>query len=92
MRSWKDSRAKLDLDSNKKFYWRKIIQTIPRAWKEMFLVCGNNINNLLIKEHHLIEKHQIYCLEKVNSRELYNRQLILRAEKPTAQAYFQKIF
>ena len=92
MRSWRDSRAKLDLDSNKKCYWRKITQTMPRARKEMFLVHENNINNLLIKEHHLIEKHQIYCLEKVSSRELYNRQLMLRAEKPTAEVYFEKNF
>ena len=92
MRSWKDLRAKLDLNSNKKIYWRKITHTIPRAWKELFLVCGNNINNLLIKEHHLIKKHQIYCLEKVNSRELYNTKLILRVEKPIAQAHFEKNF
>ena len=65
---------------------------MPRARKEMFLVYENNINNLLIKEHHLIEKHQIYCLEKVSSRELYNRQLMLRAEKPTAEVYFEKNF
>ena len=92
MRSWEDLRAKLGLDDNKKFYWRQIIHAIPRAWKEMFFECGNNINDLIIKEHHLIQKHQIYCLEKLNSRELYNMQLILKVEKPTAQIYFEKIF
>ena len=50
------------------------------------------MNNLLIKEHHLIKKHQIYCLEKVNSRELYNMQIILKVKKPTAQTYFEKNF
>ena len=70
--SWEDLRAKLDLDDNKKCYWRNIIHTIPRAWKEMFLECGNNIRNLIINEHHLIKKYQIYCSEKLNSRELYN--------------------
>ena len=58
----------------------------------MFLECGNNINDLIIKEHQLIKKHQIYCLEKLNSRELYNMQLILKEEKPAAQTYFEKIF
>ena len=67
------------------------MHTISCAWKEMFLECGNN-NDLIIKEHHLIQKHQIYCLEKLNSRELYNMQLILQVEKPTAQTYFKKIF
>ena len=60
MKNWKDFRAKLDLDDNKKFYWRQIIHAISRAWKEMFLECGNNIGNLIINEHHLIKKYQIY--------------------------------
>ena len=78
MRSWEDLRAKLGLDDNKKFYWRQIIHKIPCAWKEMFLERGNNISDLIINKHHLIKKHQIYCLEKLNSRELYNMQLILK--------------
>ena len=59
MRSWKDFRAKLRLDDNKNFYCH-------RAWQEMLLECGNTISDLVIKEHHLIKKHQIYCLEKLN--------------------------
>ena len=53
----------------------------------MFLECGNNINDLIIKEHHLIKKHQFYYLEKLN-RGLYNMQPILKVEKLTAQTYF----
>ena len=49
MKSWEDLRAKLGLDDNKKFYWRQIIHEIPLAWKEMFLECGNNISDLIIK-------------------------------------------
>ena len=56
----------------------------------MFLECCNNNSDLIINEHHLIKKHQIYCLEKLNSRELYNTQLILNVEKPTIQTYFEK--
>ena len=78
MRSWEDSRAKLGLDEHKKNYWRqgKFIHTIPHAWKEMLLECGNNISYLINNKHHLIKKHQIYCLGKLNSRQLYNMQLI----------------
>ena len=42
-----------------------------------FTGCGINISNVIINESHLIKKHQIYCWEKLNSRELYNMQLIL---------------
>ena len=46
----------------------------------MFLECSNNISDLIINKCHLIKKHQIYCLEKPNSIELYNMQLILNVE------------
>ena len=58
----------------------------------MFLECGNNINDLIIKEHQLIKKHQIYCLEKLNSRELYNMQLILKVENLLLRHISRKIF
>ena len=87
MKSWEDLRAKLDLDDNKKFYWKQIIHAIPRAWKENCLECADNISDLIINKHHLIKKHQICCLEKLNSRELYKMQFILNVKKPTAQTY-----
>ena len=49
-----------------------------------------NISDLIINGHHLVKKHQIYCLEKLNRKKLYNMQLILNVEKPTAQIYFEK--
>ena len=58
----------------------------------MFLEREDNIRDLIINELHLIKKHQIYCLEKQNSRELYNMQLLFNVEKPTARTYFEKKF
>ena len=92
MKSWEDLRAKLGLDDTKKIYWGQIINAIPLAWKEIFLDCGDNMSNLIINEYDLIKKHRIYCLEKLNSRKLYNIQLILNVEKPTAKTYFEKNF
>ena len=48
MRSWEDLKAKLGLD-DKLGFWRQIIHTIPRAWKETFLECSKGINDLIIK-------------------------------------------
>ena len=90
MRSREYLRGKLGLDDNRKFYWRQIIHAIAHVWKEMFSGCVNNINDLIFNEHHLIRKHQIYCLEKLKRRELYNMQLIFNIEKPTAETYFEK--
>ena len=38
----------------------------------------------------VIKKIIFNFLEKLNSRELYNMQLILKVEKPTAKTYFEK--
>ena len=54
--------------------------------------CFKSVVNLIINKHQLLEKHKIYCLEKLNSRELYNMQLIRKIEKPTAQTYFKRNF
>ena len=80
------------MDDNKKCYWSQIIHTVPRAWKKMYSEYGKNDSNFFIHEHHLIKKHQIYCLEKLKARELNNMQLILNVEQPTAETYFQENF
>ena len=36
-KSWQDLTAKLDLNDNKKIYWRQIFHTISCAWNEIFL-------------------------------------------------------
>ena len=46
------------------------------------------MSNFIINKHHLIKKNQIYCLEKLISREIYNMQLILKEEKSAAQTDF----
>ena len=46
---------------------------------------------VLGKKCHLIKK-QIYCLKKLNIREVYNMHFTLSVEKPTVQIYFEKNF
>ena len=46
------------------------------------------MSNFIINKHHLIKKHQIYYLEKLISREIYNMQFILKEEKSAAQTDF----
>ena len=68
----------------KKNYCTEIIHAIPRTWKAMFLEYGNNISELITNEHYLTKNikfiawKNFYCLEKLNSRELYNNSLYLK--------------
>ena len=58
----------------------------------MSLEYGNSLSSFVINEHHLIKKHQIYCLQKLHSRELYNMGPILEVQKAIFQTYFEKNF
>ena len=45
-----------------------------------------------LQNHHLIKKHQILYLNKLDSKELYNLQFLTNFLKPTSQAYFENVF
>ena len=47
--------------------------------------------NLWILDH-LIKKNNLYCLNKLGSRELYQMQISEKYEKPTSQLYYESYF
>ena len=51
-----------------------------------------SINNLVIQDHHLIKKHQILSLNKLNSATLYEILIEGNKIKPTSQTYFENLF
>ena len=65
------------------FQHLQIMHALPHHWKETIKHFARNLNNLYIQDHHLIKFNMIYNLEKINSRELYHLQLLLKYDKPT---------
>ena len=61
----------------------QIIHALPQHWEESVNNFAGNLNNLFIQDHHLIKCNAIYSLEKLNTKELYLRQLLLKYVKPT---------
>ena len=59
---------------------------------EQIVINSGNSIYLVIQDHHLIKKHQILCHNKLDSKELYNTQLLANSLKPTSQAYFENVF
>ena len=47
--------------------------------------------NLCMFDHHLL-KGNLYCLNKLESRELYQIQISEKNEKPTSQLYYDRYF
>ena len=48
--------------------------------------------NLVIFDHHIIRKTQLFNLNKLTSKELYSILVDANTVKPTAQDYFQNLF
>ena len=46
------------------------MHSIPKSWKDALIANLDNIKNLIFKGHHLIKNHQLYCLNKVSSKEI----------------------
>ena len=75
-----------------KFQWIQLIHFLPKPWiEQIFIDLGYSIN-LAIQDHHLIKKHQIFCLNELNSKELYNIHLLANFLKPTLPTYFENVF
>ena len=70
----------------------QITHALPSLWKEILLDYTESINNLVIQDHHLIKKHQIISLNKLNSATLYEILIDSNKIKPTSQTYFENLF
>ena len=74
------------------FQYLQIIHALPQHWKESLNNFAGNLNNLYIQDHHLIKYNTIYSLEKLNTKELYHMQLLLKYVKPACQNYHERRF
>ena len=92
LKPWESVKQQFFLKSNMQFQYRQIIHALPQHWKEIIKQFAGNLNNLYIQDHHLIKCNTIYNLEKLNSKELYHMQLLLKYDKATCQIYHEKNF
>ena len=80
------------LTDTKKIYWLQIIDALPKSWKNIILKDKGNAKNLVIFDHYIIRKTQLFNLNKLTSKELYSILVDTKTVKPTAQDYFQNLF
>ena len=89
---WEDIEIEFHLQDTKKIYWLQIIDALPKSWKDIILKDKGNAKNLVIFDHHIIRKTQLFNLNKLTSKELYSILVDANTVKPTAQDYFQNLF
>ena len=92
IKKWDELKAEFDLIVNKKFRIVQITHALPSSWKEILQNYTESINNLVIQDHHLIKKHQIFSLNKLNSATLFEILIDANRIKPISQTYFENLF
>ena len=81
------------LTKSEKFKLFQIIHVLPKQWCEIVATYDGNLSNVFLMDHNLILKNQVYTLSsKLDSKELYKIQILLKYTKPTSQHYFEKHF
>ena len=71
-KSWDAMKYEYNLNDKKKFRWLQLVHAIPKLWLEA-LNKGLGLSvNLAIYDHNLIKNCQLYTLDKLVSKELYN--------------------
>ena len=90
--SWNEIKQKYKLPNNSYFKWYQLVHAIPTSWKKNISEDKGNCRNLVLLNHHLIKKNQIYSIMKLTAKELYYLSILSRDVKPTSQTYFENLF
>ena len=92
IKPWKDMKIEFHLKSTHKIYWLQIIDPLLKTWRDIILKDKRNAKNLVIFDHHIVRKSQIFSLNKLASEELYLILVDANTIKPTAQDYLENLF
>ena len=92
IKKWDELKTEFDLIENEKFLIVQITHALPISWKEILRNYTESINNFVIQDHHLIKKHQVLSLNKLNSATLYEILIDANNIKPTSQTCFENLF
>ena len=92
LKSWSQVKDEFNIGEKYRFTYYQIIHALPKQWKEILINHTENIDNLVFYDHHLLNKHQIYCLSRLNSTILYEILISNNSLKPSPQLYFEQLF
>ena len=70
----------------------QLLHAIPKSWKKDLSDVKENIDNLIIQDHHIIRKHHIYFLNRLSSKEIYHFLIAQKEEQTSSRLYYQKKF
>ena len=92
LKTWDELKQEYGFHENKKFLFTQLLHAIPKSWKNDLSDVKENIDNLVIPDHHIIRKHHMYFLNRLSSKEIYNFLIAQKEEQTSSRLYYQKKF
>ena len=89
---WEKLKIEFNLLGQMQFIYNQIIHYILKTWKDALTTNLKNIKNLVFLGHRLIKNYQIYCLNKLNSKEIYSIIIESTDSKPSSKLYYNSFF
>ena len=89
---WEKLKIEFNLLGQMQFIYNQIIHYILKTWKDALTANLKNIKNLVFLGHRLIKNYQIYCLNKLNSKEIYSIIIESTDSKPSSKLYYNSFF
>lgn len=74
------------------FVYNQIMHVTPKSWKDTLVGWSEHSIDLDVHELHLIRENQIYCLKRLNSKEIKNILIESNDSKLSLQIYYDKLF
>ena len=68
----------LSLTNSKKFKLFQIIHVLPKQWCKIVVTYDGNLSNVFLSDYNLIKENQVHTLSRVDSKELYKTQVLLK--------------
>ena len=90
LKSSENIKIEFHLKDTHKIYWLQIIDVLPKRWKDIILRGKGNIKKLLIFDHHIVRKCQIYSLNKLTSIPFLLKQMLLNRQHKIISRIFLK--
>ena len=88
IKKWDELKTEFDLIENEKFIIAQITHALPSSWKKILRNYTESINNLVIQDHYLIKKYQIFSLNKLNSATSHEILIDANKIKATSETFF----
>ena len=70
LKTCKELKQEYRFHENKRFLFMPSLHAIPKSWKKDLSDVRENVHNLILHDHHIIRKHDMYFLNRLCSKEI----------------------